>query len=256
MMKRRYFYKFMPINDYTFENLSNNQIWFSSPMDFNDPFDFFIPYNLDFNKEEFEKIIPKPPGISESMYDQMFLAAKNNPTKLEKWIEIGLERFKASIKIACFCEKKNNILMWSHYADSHKGICLKFDSNFDYNFFHEDNWKFHKMPIREVKYPPKPEKAYYFKDNDNFFRACAFTKYYKWKYEKEHRIISAVDVIKYNKECLVEINFGCKCDKNNKKKIIEIINANKYPNINFKQARKSKIDFALEFDDITEMVQC
>jgi len=29
--------------------------------------------------------------------------------------------------VLCFSRRWNNILMWSHYADGHKGICLGFD---------------------------------------------------------------------------------------------------------------------------------
>ena len=28
--------------------------------------------------------------------------------------------------VCCFSEKKDDILMWSHYADGHKGFCLEF----------------------------------------------------------------------------------------------------------------------------------
>lgn len=27
----------------------------------------------------------------------------------------------------CMAKKPDNILMWSHYADSHKGVCFRFD---------------------------------------------------------------------------------------------------------------------------------
>ena len=29
--------------------------------------------------------------------------------------------------IACFLSNCDNLLMWAHYADSHKGVCLKFN---------------------------------------------------------------------------------------------------------------------------------
>jgi hypothetical protein len=37
-----------------------------------------------------------------------------------------LESFE-SYGVSCFSESWNSILMWSHYADRHKGICLGFD---------------------------------------------------------------------------------------------------------------------------------
>jgi hypothetical protein len=31
------------------------------------------------------------------------------------------------IYLKSFCEEKDNLLMWSHYADNHKGICIEYD---------------------------------------------------------------------------------------------------------------------------------
>ncbi len=240
----------MTINDHTFYNLEKNQIWFTSPLKFNDPFDFFIPYSLNFTNDEFKKIVPLLPGYSKEQYEQMLVHYKENPKELEKWSEIGHTRFTSKIRVACFCEEKTNILMWSHYANFHKGLCLKFDSFYDKQFFHKDDWDYHKMPIKEVNYPKEIKKINYFKDNNDFFVNCAYTKYHQWNYEKEHRIISMVDAIQYNKECLVEVNFGCKCKQENERKIIEIIELNKYPNVKFIKAIKSMKKFALEFKEI------
>jgi hypothetical protein len=240
----------MPINKYTFDNLNNNQIWFTSPLKFNDPFDFFIPYGLNFTDDEFKKIVPLLPGYSEDYYKQMLIYYKENPKELEKWSEIGRTRFVSKTRVACFCEEKTNIPMWSHYADFHKGICLKFDSLYDKHFFHEDDWNYKKLPIKKVNYPKKIKKINYFKDNKDFFINCVYTKYHKWDYEKEHRIISMIDIIQYNKECLVEVNFGCKCKQENKRKIIDIIRLNKYPNVKFIKAIKSRNEFVLEFEEM------
>ena len=35
----------------------------------------------------------------------------------------------AQRRIYCLTPIPNNILMWSHYADNHKGICLEFDTS-------------------------------------------------------------------------------------------------------------------------------
>jgi|AntAceMinimDraft_17_1070374.scaffolds.fasta_scaffold47062_4 hypothetical protein len=242
----------MPINDYTIKNLTNNQIWFSSPLDFNDPFDYFVPHNLNFTDDEFRKIIYRPPNIPEEQYNQMLQYCKENPKEFEKWIENGQSNFTSKNRVACFCEEKTNILMWSHYAASHEGLCLKFDSSYDNRFFHEDDWNYHKMPIKKVIYPKKIKKINYFKDNNNFFFNCAYTKSHQWYYEKEHRIISAVDSIKFNKKSLVEINFGCKLNQEDSKvqDIIKLVKSCKYPNVKFIQANKCKDRFELEFEEI------
>ena len=48
--------------------------------------------------------------------------------KKDDFIQKGLIEIKSSIGISCFSKKNNSILMWSHYADSHKGVCLAYEN--------------------------------------------------------------------------------------------------------------------------------
>ena len=38
------------------------------------------------------------------------------------------EDYKNKCAIVCLCEQPDNILLWSHYADSHKGYCVEYSS--------------------------------------------------------------------------------------------------------------------------------
>lgn len=43
---------------------------------------------------------------------------------------MGLSKYYSKyVPMACFSEKPNNILMWSHYADSHRGFVLEYDTD-------------------------------------------------------------------------------------------------------------------------------
>ena len=53
----RYLYKFMKADDNLIDNLKNNQLWFSSPKDFNDPFDCKINATLDMSNEEIDCVV-------------------------------------------------------------------------------------------------------------------------------------------------------------------------------------------------------
>jgi hypothetical protein len=37
-----------------------------------------------------------------------------------------LKRLHEEVGVLCFSEKYDNILMWSHYAKSHTGLCVEF----------------------------------------------------------------------------------------------------------------------------------
>jgi len=72
----------------------------------------------------------------------------------------------------CFCKHWHNPLLWSHYADKHRGICLGFDVD--------------DRGLRPVDYleersdltmPPTKESA----------DELLFSKYHDWQYEEELR---------------------------------------------------------------------
>ena len=74
--------------------------------------------------------------------------------------------------VLCFSRDWRNPLLWSHYADSHKGICLGFD-----------------VPthlLRAVKYQQYRLPSKHWTGN-NEITPLMWTKFTRWKYEKEQR---------------------------------------------------------------------
>ncbi|HAY3550825.1 DUF2971 domain-containing protein [Elizabethkingia meningoseptica] len=50
-------------------------------------------------------------------------------------------KFLKNSYVSCFSETNNNILMWSHYASKHSGICLEFRSDYVLSFPYEKTQK-------------------------------------------------------------------------------------------------------------------
>ena len=90
-----------------------------------------------------------------------------------------IERAKNSLRIASLSASPDNFLLWSHYADGHKGVAIEID-------FPE------KHPsIAEVIYSPfssifshAPEKG---EDMSHIFNG----KSEEWSYEQEYRVIQS-----------------------------------------------------------------
>lgn len=76
--------------------------------------------------KKFELDIFMEPIIGASM--QKF---KNRYRKTQKWfdgvVEKAIQDAKENTLVSCFSKKKDSLLMWSHYADSHRGVCFEFD---------------------------------------------------------------------------------------------------------------------------------
>ena len=123
-------------------------------------------------------------------------------------------------KVCCFSGKVDNILMWSHYADSHKGICLRFRSakdwenrelgkyylDFDYRDYsyplllarkYPFNNLFYKKKFLKIDYRPKeyicPNVNYLDADSGLIMTECLLGKFIDWDYEDEYRMIITLD---------------------------------------------------------------
>lgn len=186
-------------NDFHKKWLTKNEIFFSSPNSFNDPFDCRIPTNFKLlTKEEKDQYITdlaiKGFTESERLGIDLSEAIKNLENRLENIAEFQQEanRIKFSfqdkyIGVASFSLIWNSILMWSHYAKDHTGICIAYDRD-----------KLQKTGIAgklgqvvyENEFPQiKPKVA---KKPDMEFMEESFiqthTKAKNWEYEQEYRM--------------------------------------------------------------------
>ncbi|RXJ50066.1 DUF2971 domain-containing protein [Gelidibacter gilvus] len=239
----QYVYRMRTVNRYLFDTLINGEMWFSNPSDFNDPFDCDINMKIQNSSQEkiqnyFEKYLVKHFGIKElSGID------KNRITReeFEKLINIVSKRVTQRKGVACFMSNCENLLMWAHYANSHKGISLKFDILEDIEFF---------SPAKKVIYTRDYPEYDYLNDKNDFVNQMFFTKSEDWEYEGEVRILKDKNGnYQFNPNSLKEVIFGCKISDGDKKTLIKIIK-NYYPNTKLIQAKKNESKFGLEFNEI------
>ena len=107
----------------------------------------------------------------------------------------------------CSTSTPDNILMWSHYGDSHKGTCIKYpmvdilktiqnDHNIGICFYGKIKYK-NDRPIFSL-----PFTTYRFLDIElailRFNLICMFQKYKDWVYENEYRFIILLNDINKN----------------------------------------------------------
>lgn len=112
--------------------LRDNQLWFSSPTDFNDPFDsrpVYDPWNS--RKDVVWGMTGFLARRGASLADALAQAEQNIPQRpddLKRWHRRQIEKRSRQIAntgILCLTPLPANQLMWTHYANSHKGICIK-----------------------------------------------------------------------------------------------------------------------------------
>lgn len=195
-------YNYTSININTIKSILNEQLWLSHTNSFNDPVDPSIKQFKKY-KEDYNYLLD-------------------------------------SIKVGCLTTKKDNTLMWSHYADKHRGICIEYDIG---KIYEKDNLIINKvnynMPIITNKSIADNEILEI--DNINRLIELFSLKSNEWKYEKEYRILY------YDKErkkdgilidCPIKsICFGTETSEDDKKLIRKIIKNKKGNKIEFKEAK-------------------
>jgi hypothetical protein len=86
--------------------------------------------------------------------------------------------------LLCFSENWDHLLMWSHYASKHGGICLGFDVSD--KFIERVRYSKHRIPIVWGN-EALGQVA------ESFMRSLLFTKSYDWSYEFEFRAYLQLD---------------------------------------------------------------
>ena len=143
--------------------------------------------------------------------------------------------------LLCFSKYWYEPLLWGHYADKHKGVAIGF--------------RILEGDILKVEYNSKPKRIKFEltnnkEENKKLFLSLAKTKYEKWSYESEYRVLIELDncdkdkkgcyFIKFADRLKVdEIILGCKFNKKERGRIIDLakklnVNENK-----IKHARQS-----------------
>jgi len=178
----------------------------------------YMPYRKEFFKDPLLRLTPssgfndpfdsKPSG--EAMAKKLaFLSCEDGEECREPTPEIidkmGPEKDNIvqeleNLGIICLTEDLHNLLMWSHYADEHRGIVVEFDCSgqwLDYAPPEESvsNWVVNEFTPVSVRYSGRrpgndlDDEFIYEYGNAKFIKNTALVKSNDWIYEKEHRSI-------------------------------------------------------------------
>lgn len=235
-----FFYKFTNV-ERAIEIIKNRQLWFSRPENFNDPFDCNINL-IDFEptEKQIELVINDKVKRNRKTRREEIKKNKRNAYRIiNQFSEQSNEMFQNS-GICCFSEKHENILLWSHYAQNHKGICLGFSKKIT---------EIASM-TGKVKYADHYKKAPFFKMNGEAVYHLIFTKSKDWSYEQEIRAVRILDNGKtdFDISNLTEIIFGCKTENKVVQEMKKLISDLGIKHIKFKQAKQIKSSFDLKFE--------
>ncbi len=225
-------------NSNRIENRLKGELYLSSPLQFNDPYDCQMPEIINNTaecpKDNVLKILLEN-GFDESSYNSLIDNDKNI-------IQEVYTSQAGHLGILCLTTHNNNMLMWSHYS-KHNGLCLEYDLDKLLLGLHNH---ISSLILGAGRYCPtyNPDKRIYADyvsyepflptTSQLFFRAIADCRpkyWYKlndWKYEDEFRIgvslggrlvVTIPDIVKH-------IYLGCNATMQQIRDIVHILQKN------------------------------
>jgi len=167
-------------------------IYFSSPKDFNDPLDCCLFYAIPSpdDKDECDRTVryfinlgrKKCNLLSEENLLQKKQEFLTNHEMLEEMIndmsQETTQEIQEKFRIYCLSTRPDSTLMWSHYSDSCKGICLEFSVKNELFCWALQDEYLNDFPLLHV----------YDTDDDKLLLPF-LAKSFDWRYEKEFRIV-------------------------------------------------------------------
>lgn len=216
-------YTYRSIDARLWDSLKKKQIWASDPLSFNDPFDCNLPIcRMSTPEKALASVLPLVQNPHPITKAEVIREAQRGEIHCADEIIAGWRKQMSATGVTCFCEAPNDILMWSHYASKHQGVCLGFEKLQN------------RLDVQRVEYSkvlPTIELSDLLSPNGlpsmvNFI----LTKSDAWSYEREWRFFLGAQPfsspddpnrkIQFHPDELRRVIFGCRIKSEHRDELI------------------------------------
>ena len=261
--KRRHLYKYSRVSACLLESLREGYLWLSKPSEFNDPFDCKIVIDYRLTPEELqqhvhvrdsgssnkERRVIKLRGEGQYAFASRFAIDASDidsgdPRSLALNIAKLAERSEfldRTMGLCCFTEDPRSILMWSHYAANHSGVCLRFR--------HRSS-----SDLSEHCFPVQYRRSVWScrsKADDPIAQARALIrgsliKSEVWRYEREWRVVAfGSGKSHFDPKDLDGVILGVQISKRDRRAILSILRKKVYSHVELLQAYQHPLKYGV-----------
>ncbi|MHA6196406.1 DUF2971 domain-containing protein [Pseudomonas wadenswilerensis] len=285
------FYKYMTYNTAQIV-LENQTLRWSTPATLNDPYDIQFDLQVNFNREKvlretLEKLWKvfnrELIGHSENrmtnainMLRPMLAGIPKNhfQRQMKEGIQRSFEKIDENIhevyrltreqlsttKILCLTDSPVNQLMWAYYADSNKGVVLRFEDEPNADSPYRMAQKMSYMQDVPMLFEDDELSDFLAGlitfDQEKRINTLIYTKSEAWKHENEWRIFAGDgreknaphEDIKFGSRELTGIIFGCRMPPDHQEALSKMIKK-KYPHAEILRAAPANHSFQLELSN-------
>lgn len=241
----RVLYKYRNWNQFA-RQLLEGSVYFSTKEELNDPFEFRWRMKAPESEQEAAEIaktlirLKDPTLIVDSpefrrWQREVVQSLKSHPDPHYRMYD------QVQQGVFCASQQRDDIRLWSHYANGHRGICVGVDTKSFGNYFNAVKYT-NEVPVLTVAQMPQMQGG--------VVDATA-TKSTDWKYEKEWRTFDRPGVKKLRENGIQEVILGAAMPELEQQEVIA------YVQEHVKQARlwRAKLhglEYRLELEPISE----
>ncbi len=219
--------------------LIDKTIKLSCPDTFNDPFDFSndllkFKVSKEYAADLVNRNFQNDPRAERRIKIRKLLTDPN----IDNITDNSKTKQKSNYRVSCFSGIKDEILMWSHYADKHTGICIGISMS-------PNTPDYFVLPVNyTIDFNP-PD---FLTETEKSLRYWMTTKYQKWDYEEEYRMINILgfELATIKQNSIQEIIFGCKVDEKVITETTKLLTKNGYDLNIISKMKKSNSRFELK----------
>lgn len=235
-------YKYKPFGVNTLRAITEAEVFYAKPSTFNDPLDCDPTIDMDVDRARLERLLFRmllrtetEPAARERIGYLRYMSSEYGDYKtdpdvtnylmrmLARDIKTELDKELGSEGILSLSATWQSGLMWSHYADEHRGICIEYDTR------EQEHPRLGKVDYHGPR-AIKTSDLYRWKVQDNdaakdrVFKTYFYTKSGEWRYEREwrdRREKSGIEEVPFRTTAVL---FGYRCNSSVIKSIVKLLN--------------------------------
>ena len=223
----RHLYKYLSLDSDSLVHsrgiLAEASLYWRCPTDFNDPYDCAPIFRISPRRDQFraylkEVVQERGAGLPRAERRQHVTqgAKVSRQTYETALIEGNAERL-AEVGVCSLSEIGDDVLMWAHYADAHRGICLQFKVESGDDYFDQ------ALPVGYAR--DRPVITLPCRDMDAIIASAFLTKADFWSYEREWRLIRPgrpPGFYRYPQRSLAGIILGARMSAGQREAIVDL----------------------------------
>ena len=234
--------------DWTRRVITDGEIFLATAESFNDPWDARVRLRIQSSKQEQTKKLDsvlrrRMPHLSQQQRHIEVTRGRQRalePRRIAEFERKLQDRIYRGLGIYSLSEDPFNILLWSHYANSHMGLCLGFSGHCP--FFAR------AIPVAYQDEYAQVDPITGFGEDAHILLTKKSTA---WEYERERRIVDldGPGLRNYPRKALRLVILGCRLPSRDRETVISWIHQGRH-SIDVVQAKPSDRAFGLTFTKI------